>query len=162
ARGAALALSTDIPLEPTARGVEARFTLGEGEKRSLVLRGLDPDGSFREPPTPEQANKAFEDTIVFWRRWISHCTYRGRWREIVYRSALLLKLLTFDPTGAIVAAPTCSLPEVVGGGRNWDYRYTWLRDAAFTLYALLRIGFTEEAGRFMSWLAGRCRESRSD
>ena len=87
----------------------------------------------------------FRDTVDYWRRWLSKCTYHGRWREMVERSALALKLLSFEPTGAIVAAPTCSLPEAIGGPRNWDYRYTWIRDAAFTLYGLLRIGFTEEA-----------------
>src|SRR5262252_1331690 len=75
-----------------------------------------------------------------WRRWLAHCRYTGRWREIVYRSAMILKLLTFAPTGAMVAAPTCSLPEELGGVRNWDYRYTWIRDAAFSLYAFLRLG----------------------
>jgi len=160
--GTTLTLSTEIPLVGTERGVEARFTLREGEKTSLVFRRIDCTDTCRPPATTEQATKAFEDTIVFWRRWLSKCTYRGRWRETVHRSALVLKLLTFDPTGAIVAAPTCSLPEVLGGGRNWDYRYTWIRDAAFTLYALLRIGFTEEAARFMAWLGGRCRDARSE
>jgi GH15 family glucan-1,4-alpha-glucosidase len=82
------------------------------------------------------------ETLEFWRRWVSKCRYDGRWREMVNRSALMLKLLTFAPTGAIVAAPTCSLPEEIGGVRNWDYRYTWVRDAAFTLYAFLRLGMT--------------------
>jgi GH15 family glucan-1,4-alpha-glucosidase len=162
--GTTLSLSCDVPLTATERGVEGRIRLREGEKQTFVFRGMDVcvAPSCREPATAEQANRAFEDTIRFWRQWVSRCTYRGRWRETVYRSALLLKLLTFDPTGAIVAAPTCSLPEVIGGVRNWDYRYAWIRDAAFTLYALLRIGFTEEAGRFMSWLDGRCRRTITD
>ena len=90
--------------------------------------------------------------MKFWHNWLSACTYHGRWREQVQRSALALKLLTFEPTGAIIAAPTTSLPEVIGGTRNWDYRYTWLRDAAFTVYAFLRIGFRDEAAAFMSWI----------
>ena len=94
----------------------------------------------------------FRDTVAYWRRWLSRSTYTGRWREMVHRSALTLKLLSFEPTGAIVAAPTCSLPESIGGPRNWDYRYIWIRDAAYTPYGLLRIGFTEEAARFRDWL----------
>jgi GH15 family glucan-1,4-alpha-glucosidase len=156
--GVTLALSTALPLVATERGAEARFTLEEGEKTTFVLRGIESCGVCQTAATEQEANTAFEQTIKFWRAWLSRCSYRGRWREIVHRSALLLKLLTFDPTGAIIAAPTCSLPETIGGMRNWDYRYTWLRDAAFTLYALLRIGFTEEAARFMAWLEGRCRE----
>jgi GH15 family glucan-1,4-alpha-glucosidase len=102
----------------------------------------------------------FEQTVDFWRRWLAQSRYRGRWREMVNRSALTLKLLTYHPTGAIVAAPTCSLPEQVEGPRNWDYRYTWIRDAAFSLYALLRLGFTEEAGAFMGWLTHRFRDEQ--
>jgi GH15 family glucan-1,4-alpha-glucosidase len=100
----------------------------------------------------------FDETAHYWRSWLSQCVYRGRWRRRVERSALALKLLTYEPTGAIVAAPTSSLPEKVGGERNWDYRYTWIRDAAFTVYALIRIGFTEEAKGFMTWLEARCQE----
>jgi GH15 family glucan-1,4-alpha-glucosidase len=97
----------------------------------------------------------FDATVAFWRSWLRRSSYGGRWRETVHRSALTLKLLTYAPTGAIVAAPTTSLPEELGGARNWDYRYTWMRDAAFSLYALLRLGFTEEAAAFMQWLEGR-------
>jgi GH15 family glucan-1,4-alpha-glucosidase len=100
--------------------------------------------------------------VKYWQRWLSKCTYTGRWRETVYRSALTLKLLTFEPTGAIIAASTCSLPEALGGIRNWDYRYTWIRDAAFTLYGLLRIGFTDEADGFMRWLEARVAEVEAD
>ena len=97
-------------------------------------------------------------TLHFWRQWLKQCKYTGRWWEMVHRSALVLKLLTFAPTGAIVAAPTCSLPEEIGGVRNWDYRYTWIRDGAFTLYALIRLGLTSEAEQFMAWLEQRAIE----
>jgi GH15 family glucan-1,4-alpha-glucosidase len=107
-----------------------------------------------------ETREAFESTVRYWRRWLSQCRYQGRWREMLNRSALVLKLMTYRPTGAIVAAPTTSLPEHIGGERNYDYRYTWIRDAAFSLYALLRLGFTEEAGAFMGWLTERFREPR--
>ena len=112
--------------------------------------------------TPESGNEAFQNTSAFWQRWLGQCQYSGRWREMVHRSALTLKLLTYAPTGAIVAAPTTSLPENIGGQRNWDYRYTWIRDAAFSLYGLLRLGFTVEAARFMDWLNARCHELNPD
>jgi GH15 family glucan-1,4-alpha-glucosidase len=119
--------------------------------------------SDSEPSCHQQeAQQLFEATVDYWRRWLSQCVYKGKWRETVERSALVLKLLTYEPTGAIVAAPTCGLPEELGGERNWDYRYTWIRDAAFTLYGLLRIGFTEEAARFMGWLEARCHELEPD
>ena len=110
-------------------------------------------------PGVGEAEELFRETVAYWRRWLSKCTYTGRWREMVHRSAMTLKLLSFEPTGAIVAAPTCSLPESIGGQRNWDYRYTWIRDAAFTLYGLLRIGFTEEAARFRDWLKDRWQDA---
>jgi GH15 family glucan-1,4-alpha-glucosidase len=100
-----------------------------------------------------EAEEQFAATVAFWRRWLSASRYRGRWREMVHRSALTLKLLTYAPTGAIVAAPTTSLPEEIGGERNWDYRYVWIRDAAFCVYALLRLGFTGEAEAFIGFLS---------
>ena len=157
-----IALSSKAPLVASPRGAKGRFVLNEGSKCTFVLHALDRDGVCNRAPSDTEAQALFEQTVSFWRGWLSKCTYRGRWREIVQRSALVLKLLTFDPTGAIVAAPTCSLPEQFGGVRNWDYRYAWIRDAAFTLYALLRIGFTEEARHFMDWLEARCRESTRD
>lgn len=89
---------------------------------------------------------------------MNRCTYTGRWRGRIIRSELVLKLLTYRPTGAIVASPTSSLPEGIGGVKNWDYRYTWIRDAAFTVFAFLRIGFTQEAPAFIGWLEQRAHE----
>jgi GH15 family glucan-1,4-alpha-glucosidase len=152
---AALELSGEVPLRARGDGVSAEFELAEGESVAFVLRAAD--GPPRAFPDAEAA-ELFERTVRFWRGWLAHCTYTGRWREMVRRSALLLKLLTYEPTGAIVAAPTCSLPEDLGGVRNWDYRYVWLRDAVFTVYALVRIGLTQEADRFMRFLEDRCRE----
>ncbi|HEY8599013.1 MAG TPA: glycoside hydrolase family 15 protein [Thermomicrobiales bacterium] len=161
-----LGLAATLPLTVAAGAAEAAFTLGEGEGATFILRQLD-----ARPGTPAdcglpcdegEAEELFRQTVAYWRRWVSRCTYTGRWREIVRRSALVLKLLTYSPTGAIVAAPTCGLPEAIGGDRNWDYRYTWIRDSAFTLYGLLRIGFTEEAARFMDWLDERCHEANPD
>jgi GH15 family glucan-1,4-alpha-glucosidase len=144
-------------LERVGQGIAATFELEAGESQSYVLERVPPDHVCR--PYPErQTLTAFEDTVGYWRRWLSQSSYRGRWREMVQRSALTLKLLTYAPTGAIVAAPTTSLPEQLGGERNWDYRYTWIRDAAFSLYALLRLGFSEEAEAFMLWLTDRMRE----
>ncbi|WP_103501702.1 glycoside hydrolase family 15 protein, partial [Streptomyces sp. SM14] len=104
---------------------------------------------------PDQAEALFDATVGFWRGWLAQSSYTGRWREMVHRSALALKLLTHEPTGAVIAAPTAALPEHLGGERNWDYRYVWIRDAAFSLYALLRLGFTKEAQAFIAWLS-RC------
>jgi GH15 family glucan-1,4-alpha-glucosidase len=155
-----LGLATHIPLKREGASARAIFTLTEGRTASFVLRRIQESETCGQHASIEETRELFETTVKFWRAWLSKCTYRGRWMEMVYRAALVLKLLTFEPTGAIVAAPTCSLPEQFGGGRNWDYRYTWMRDAAFTLYGLLRIGFTEEAAAFMNWLDQRCRETK--
>jgi GH15 family glucan-1,4-alpha-glucosidase len=160
--GLSLGLGSPVPLQRDGDGVVADFVLGEGEKVTFVLSviGL---GDRPEPcPGDCEAERLFRETVTYWRRWLSKCTYTGRWREMVQRSALTLKLLSFEPTGAIVAAPTCSLPESIGGERNWDYRYTWIRDASFTLYGLLRIGFTEEAAAFRDWLEARWRDADGD
>jgi GH15 family glucan-1,4-alpha-glucosidase len=157
AAGLALHLSTPCPLEIVDDGgVRARVTIRAGETVTFVLERVEP-GEAPMFYSDAEIDAEFDATVAFWRRWLRRSLYSGRWREMVNRSALALKLLTYAPTGAIVAAPTTSLPEVLGGARNWDYRYTWMRDSAFTLYALLRLGFTEEAGAFMSWLEGRIR-----
>jgi GH15 family glucan-1,4-alpha-glucosidase len=160
--GLRLALAADQPLTVSGTGVTLDFTLSDGQSASFeihpVKRGSNSSIGIDDP----EAQRLFRDTIQYWRTWLSQCTYTGRWREMVYRSALVLKLLVFEPSGALVAAPTCSLPERIGGERNWDYRYTWIRDAAFTIYALLRIGFTHEASAFMEWIENRCREMRPD
>jgi GH15 family glucan-1,4-alpha-glucosidase len=132
--------------------VVAEFSLEEGKSHVFTVSDEQPGSDALCPASEEEGEELFRQTVQFWHRWLARCTYRGRWRERVERSALVLKLLTFEPTGAIIAAPTTSLPEVIGGPRNWDYRYTWLRDAAFTVYASMRIGFTEEAAGFVHWI----------
>ena len=138
--------------------VISEFDLSAGETVSMAIGLMDDEGRGPVAISEDTAQRLFEFTVGFWRTWLSRCGYRGRWREMVHRSVLTLKLLTFTPTGAIVAAPTCSLPEAIGGSRNWDYRYTWIRDAAFTLYGFMRVGMTDEAGQFMRWLQARCEE----
>jgi GH15 family glucan-1,4-alpha-glucosidase len=160
--GLSLQLSTDVSLEQKGRGVVADFVLNEGQTATFAIGEICSELNDYHPFSDQESVELFESTISYWRRWISQSIYQGRWREMVERSALVLKLLTYEPTGAIIASPTCSLPEQVGGARNWDYRYTWLRDAAFTLYGLLRIGFTEEAAKFMQWLEGRTAELNPD
>jgi GH15 family glucan-1,4-alpha-glucosidase len=138
-------------------GVRGTFHVEAGESRTFVLERVAPDHICR-PYSERDTGHAFDATVAYWRRWLAHSRYRGRWREMVHRSALTLKLLTYAPTGALVAAATTSLPEQLGGERNFDYRYTWIRDAAFSLYGLLRLGFADEAAAFMGWLTDRTRE----
>jgi len=154
-----LGLATTIPLEEDGHhGVHARFTLHENQSACFVLESAKDSDLAPQPISHGHFTHFFKETMRFWQQWIGQCQYQGRWREMVQRSALALKLLTYAPTGAIVAAPTTSLPETMGGPRNWDYRYTWLRDSAFTLYSLLTLGFTQEAEAFMGWLDARCHE----
>ncbi|MFC9960372.1 glycoside hydrolase family 15 protein [Streptomyces nigra] len=147
-----LGLTSTVPLEIDGADVHAEFKIAEGEGAVFALDQVGGEVTPRRCAWTE-AEDEFNSTVAYWRRWLSSSRYRGRWREMVHRSALTLKLLTYAPTGAIVAAPTTSLPEQVGGERNWDYRYAWVRDAAFAVYAMLRLGFTSEAEAFMRFLS---------
>lgn len=152
--GLGLHLRSTVPLQIRDGDGYAHFTLGPGETADFVLSRIgdpEPDGDLHE-----LVSQSLFETIHFWRRWISHSRYRGRWQEAVNRSALLLKLMTSKKYGSIVAAATFGLPEDLGGTKNWDYRYTWIRDAAFSLYALIRLGFTKEAGDFIRWMETLC------
>jgi GH15 family glucan-1,4-alpha-glucosidase len=135
----------------------ADLHLAGGDRVLFELEVLDADEEF-VPSTTSGVDALFHATNVFWQGWIAQSTYRGRWREPVERSALTLKMLCHEPTGGIVASVTTSLPEQIGGSRNWDYRYVWVRDAGFSLYALLRLGFLDEAGAFIRWLSERLGE----
>lgn len=158
-----LALTSSVPLEEDSQGgVRTTFILHQGQSAYFQLESARNQDVRPHHHTPRYYEAEFLETKRYWQNWLSHCRYQGRWREMVHRSALVLKLLTYAPTGAIVAAPTTSLPETIGGARNWDYRYTWLRDAAFTLYSFLILGFTQEAEAFMGWLAARCHELQAD
>jgi GH15 family glucan-1,4-alpha-glucosidase len=136
------------------------LTLEAGQIRGMMLESFA-DGPPREIRSAE-VQQMLDDTVQYWRTWLGHSNYTGRWRESVQRSAVTLKLMTYAPSGALVAAPTCALPEQVGGERNWDYRYTWIRDASFSVYALLGLGFTEEARDFTRWLHERVHEQAGD
>jgi GH15 family glucan-1,4-alpha-glucosidase len=151
-------LRTNATLKAEDNGVAATFTLAEGETADFHLEW---NGDVR-PVTDGETDELFARTQDFWQGWLAQSRYRGRWREMVQRSALALKLLVYHPTGALVAAPTTSLPEEPGGTRNWDYRYAWLRDASFTVYSLMRLGFLEEAASFMDWLQKRCETATAE
>jgi GH15 family glucan-1,4-alpha-glucosidase len=143
-------LSATQTLHVEQHSAMAEFDLQEGESAEFILGG--DDDPLVEAGT---AQSCLEETLRYWRHWIKHSTYRGRWREMVDRSALALKLLTSRQHGGIIAAATFGLPEAPGGERNWDYRYTWIRDASFTVYAFMRLGFTEEANDYMRWVRAR-------
>jgi GH15 family glucan-1,4-alpha-glucosidase len=157
----ALRLRAEVPVRVRNGDAVAEFTLAAGQTCAFILeearQGQAPPADF-----DGYVAQSFKDTLNYWRRWVARSSYRGRWREMVNRSALVLKLLTSREFGSIVAAPTFGLPEVEGGERNWDYRFTWIRDASFTIYALLRLGYTEEAQAFMHWIALRCQDANPD
>jgi GH15 family glucan-1,4-alpha-glucosidase len=151
-----VSLMASVPLTIQGDTACADFTIQEGEWVGFILEWVtDRHPSTTLPPTLSLRNTV-QATVDFWQRWLSGSTYRGRWREQVARSALALKLMTYAPTGAIIAAPTMALPEAIGGPRNWDYRYSWVRDSSFIVYALMRIGFVEEAARYIDFLTTQC------
>ena len=133
------------------RDLTFELTLTAGQSRGLVMETGEPR-SVRQIRVSE-VWQLLEETARYWRSWLAQSTYTGRWRETLQRSAITLKLMTYAPSGGIVAAPTAALPEQIGGERNWDYRYTWVRDASFSVYALLGLGFTEEAAALGRWMA---------
>ncbi|KAK0703727.1 Six-hairpin glycosidase [Lasiosphaeria miniovina] len=140
-------------------GIVATIKISEGQAVSLVLRN-DLPNHVTETITPLVLDSQQHDTQAYWYNWINKSSYKGRWREVVSRSLMILKLMTYEPTGAIIAAPTFSIPEDIGGVRNWDYRFSWVRDSSFTIYILLRLGFTEEADAYMNFISERLLKSR--
>jgi GH15 family glucan-1,4-alpha-glucosidase len=155
-----LAISSVSPLERDGDDVRSRFTVRAGDTHGFVL-----ESGAAATPQPLGGGQVIERylaTETYWHRWLDGCSYRGRWREAVERSAITLKLLTYAPSGGVVAAPTAGLPEQIGGVRNWDYRYTWVRDGSFSVYALLGLGLTEEAAAFGDWLRARVEERAGD
>ncbi len=150
-----LRLTGTVPITLDDDGASADVMLGPGETADFVL-----DAGEKPPLTDREVSDALEATLAFWREWSGRSRYRGRWREIVGRSALLLKLLTSREHGSIVAAGTFGLPEQTGGARNWDYRAVWIRDASFTVYAFMRLGYRREASDFMNWISDRATEAK--
>ena len=157
----ALRLRSSMPMRVENGAALAEFTLGADKSAWFVLEVALTEAPSRSERSDYESD-AFKQTVNFWRRWVARSSYGGRWRETVNRSALTLKLLTSSQYGSIVAAPTFGLPETIGGGRNWDYRYAWIRDSSFTLYGLMRLGYTDEAAAFMSWVMDRCGELEPD
>ena len=154
--GTRLVLHAGVPLEQVGQDAVASFDLGEGDVVGFILETA---GDQPRQVEREEVLAALDRTVDFWRSWLAGSTYRGRWREMVNRSAITIKLLTYAPTGALIAAATAGLPEQLGGERNWDYRYTWIRDSSFSVRALLGLGFTEEAAQLVRWVIDRARES---
>ena len=146
-------------LERDGDGLRLIKTMREGETAGVVLEFA---GGPPKAVHPQELVELFDDTVRFWRGWLGRSTYHGRWQEQVSRSAMTLKLMTYAPTRGLIAAPTAALPEQVGGERNWDYRYTWIHDASFSVYALLGLGYTEEAVAFGGWLRDRIREQAGE
>ncbi len=151
----------DLQVQVQKGDLVGEWQLLEGDKASFVIEAVpQAEGSFRGDNLRSYTNQAFTQTIKFWRDWADKSAYQGRWRETVMRSAITLKLLTSQHYGSTIAAATFGLPEYIGGGRNWDYRFTWVRDAAFSMYAFLRLGYTDEAQHFLQWIMQRSKDMK--
>ena len=156
-----LRLTATVPLQASERNASATFTLAAGVSADFVLELLN-DTADQGRDVSAFATHHLYATVNYWKEWVERSRYKGRWREMVNRSALTLKLMTSHKYGSLVAAPTFGLPEWVGGERNWDYRYTWIRDASFTVYSMVSLGYTREAGEFMRWVEKRCQDMGAD
>jgi GH15 family glucan-1,4-alpha-glucosidase len=157
-----LRLQSSVALKAEDGAITADFTLGPNETGDFLLAYIDGHDRRDERTLQEIVTKCLFATVNYWKDWIAQSTYQGRWMEMVNRSALVLKLLSSHQYGSIIAAPTFSLPETIGAKRNWDYRYTWIRDASFTVYTLLRLGYGKEAGNFINWVEKRCQDIKEN
>jgi GH15 family glucan-1,4-alpha-glucosidase len=155
-----LRLLADIPLQLNGKDGYAEFTLKESETIHIVLEAVKQEEHDKGAGINHYVENTYHSTINEWRKWLSKSTYKGHYSDLIHRSAITLKLLTSSEYGSVVAAPTFGLPETLGGDRNWDYRFTWIRDAAFTMYAFLTLGFYDEATAFMDWIANMCAENK--
>lgn len=156
--GQSLRMTSTVPLSAKDNDLTADFTLKTSETAIFMLKYVTDDGDVAAEALKEFAEKSLYDTIDYWKRWVSKSGYKGRWMEMVHRSALVLKMLISQKHGSIIAAPTFALPEEIGGERNWDYRYTWIRDSSFTIYALLKLGYRKEAREFIKWVEQQCND----
>ncbi len=155
-----LKLFTNIDANVEESKVSGTFELREGEDIYFAL--VDPDGDLDDLTDISEVDQLFDQTRTFWNQWVSQCTYKGKWSQAIIRSALTLKMLLPFEQGNLMASPTFGLPEAIGGERNWDYRYTWIRDTTFTFYALSTLGFNEEAKEYMNWITKSCKAFESD
>jgi len=156
-----LRLVSSVALAVKENDVVAKFTLMPGQTADFLLEHID-NGHSRQADFKAFVTESLFETVNYWKDWIAQSKYKGRWLDVVNRSALLLKLLTSYKYGSIVAAPTFSLPENIGGSRNFDYRFTWIRDASFSMYALIKMGYTKEAGAFINWIENVCQDTKGE
>ncbi|MEJ7646527.1 MAG: glycoside hydrolase family 15 protein [Chryseolinea sp.] len=152
-----LRLRSTVPMVVSEADAIKTFTLQTGDRATLILECVT-DPSELIIAMDHFIEKSLFDTINYWKDRVSKSNHKGRWLEMVHRSTLVLKLMTSLKYGSVVASPTFGLPEEIGGVRNWDYRYTWIRDASFTIYALLKLGYRKEARKFISWVELQCRD----